>query len=270
MLAFAGNSLLCRLALASASIDPASFTTIRLASGAAILGLLVSRKTNKNPSKGTWRSAFALLGYAAAFSYAYVDLSAGIGALLLFGSVQATMISYGLLRGEKLATLQICGILAAAGGLVYLLLPGIKGAPPIFPSAIMAIAGISWGMYSIFGRSSKKPTQDTAGNFLKALPFALILSALAWSDLHLTLSGCLLAVASGAIASGLGYALWYAILPHLKTTTAATLQLSVPAIATLAGAALLQEPLETRTLISAATILGGIWVYLSANRSARS
>ncbi|MBK1875534.1 DMT family transporter [Pelagicoccus mobilis] len=263
MLAFAGNSILCRLALSSESIDPASFTTLRLASGATLLALLVSKKSNHPSNNGSWRSALTLLAYSATFSFAYVDLHAGVGALLQFTFVQATMIGYGLMRGEKLSILQSLGIMAAITGVTLLLLPGLQNTPPLIPSTLMAGAGISWGLYSIFGRSSKKPIQDTAGNFLKTLPIAILISLIYWPDFHLTLYGFTLAVASGAIASGLGYALWYTILPHLKTTTAATLQLSVPAIATLVGATFLLEPLDSRTIIATITILGGIWIYLS-------
>lgn len=269
MLAFAGNSILCRLALSNASIDPASFTSIRLASGALCLALIVSINSNKIRPKGNWLSAGALFTYAAAFSFAYLHLPAGIGALLLFGSVQVTMILYGLVRGERLAATQSIGLSIALLGLVFLLLPGLNNAPPPLPASLMAIAGIAWGLYSIFGSSSQNPTRDTASNFLKAVPFALLLPLIFWRHLEITPQGALLASLSGALASGIGYAIWYAILPSLKTTTASTIQLSVPAIAALSGALLLSESLDARTLISSATILGGIWLYLSQKAQSR-
>jgi drug/metabolite transporter (DMT)-like permease len=257
MIAFAANSLLCRLALQQTSIDPASFTTIRLLSGAGMLWLLVHMRAHAREGRGSWPSALALFAYAAGFSFAYVSLSAATGALLLFGAVQATMIGVGLRRGERLRGAQVIGLTLALGGLCGLLLPGLS-APPLGAAALMLAAGVSWGIYSLRGQGAGDSTRVTAGNFLRAAPIALA-SGLVWPGAaRVDEAGALYAVASGALASGLGYAIWYAALPGLQSTTAAVVQLCVPVIATLGGAALLGEPITLRLVLAASAILGGI------------
>ena len=257
LLAFAGNSLLCRLALTRTTIDAASFTTIRIAAGAAVLLLLVTLRDRARVSSGSWPSALALFVYAAGFSFAYVNLTAGTGALLLFGAVQATMISVGVARGERLAPVQLAGLILAYTGLIGLVLPGLA-APPLLSAALMLSAGMAWGMYSLRAKGAGDPTAVTAGNFVRAVPMALIVSALALHAQHIDLPGALYAAASGAIASGVGYAIWYTALRELRATTAATVQLSVPIIAALGGVILLHEPLTSRLIVAAAAILGGV------------
>ncbi len=261
MIAFAGNSLLCRLALKSTDIDAASFTTIRLLSGAVMLWFLVRSKAQRQIGNGTWLSAFALFVYAAGFSFAYLDLSAAMGALLLFGSVQVTMISYALSQGERLHGLPLAGLLIALAGFVGLLLPGIS-APPLLESLLMSLAGVAWGVYSLRGKDARDPLQITAGNFLRAtviaVMFCLVFYPFTTANVELDYQGIAYAICSGAITSGLGYALWYSVLAFLKTTTAAIMQLSVPAIAALGGVLLLQEPISIRLLLASIAILGGI------------
>jgi drug/metabolite transporter (DMT)-like permease len=257
MLAFAGNSLLCRGALRDTAIDAASFTAIRLASGAAILALIVRARKGRVAGDGSWQAAACLFAYAAGFSFAYRQLSAATGALLLFGAVQIAMLSWGLARGERLRPLQLAGLLVAVGGLVYMLLPGLA-APPVEGAAFMIAAGIAWAGYSLLGRGTSDPAAATAGNFLRAVPFAAALSLAVASRTSVDHTGALYAVASGAVTSGLGYVVWYAVLPSFKAATAAVIQLSVPAIAALGGVILLAEPLSNRLMIASVTILGGI------------
>ena len=267
LIAFAGNSLLCRVALAQTPIDAATFTAVRLASGALVLWLIVRLRGGATWSYGNCTSALALFAYAAAFSFAYVTLPAAIGALLLFGAVQATMIGHGLWRGERLRRPQIVGVLLALGGLVGLLLPGLA-APPLGGALLMLAAGIAWGIYSLRGQGVGDPTAVTAGNFVRTVPLAALLSLVMLDDAMLDSAGVLLAVASGALASGIGYAIWYAALPGLKTTLAATVQLSVPVIAALGGIVFLGEALSARLLLASAAILGGIaLVVLERRRS---
>jgi len=257
MLAFAGNSLLCRIALKHTGIDAASFTSIRLISGAVVLLAIASFFRRDGAGKGNWISAFALFAYAAGFSFAYISLPAATGALLLFGAVQATMIGHGLLTGERLHQQQTVGLILAFAGLVGLLLPGLS-APPLLGSVLMLIAGAAWGVYSIRGRGAGDPTRITAGNFMRATLFAVVLSLLLTANRNLDIAGVWYAIASGAIASGLGYATWYTVLPALKATNAATVQLSVPVIAATGGIILLGEPLTTRFVLASVAILGGI------------
>lgn len=266
MLAFAANSLLCREALASGDIGALTFTLIRIASGAVALGVLLLLKFRSLSIGGSWLSAAALFGYAAAFSLAYISLSAGTGALLLFGSVQVTMIVYGLSTGERLNRRQLAGVMAAAAGLVWLLLPGIES-PPLLGAILMLGAGFSWGVYSLLGRGAKEPTVATAGNFIRAVPFALLLFLVAGTGEHVSSAGVAYAVASGALASGMGYALWYAVLPALQSTTAATVQLSVPVIAAFGGLLLLNEPVTLRFGLASIAVLGGIAVFVLNRRS---
>lgn len=259
MLAFAGNSLLCRAALRDTTIDPGSFTTLRIVAGALTLWLIMRLRTQVSPAgaAGNWASALALFGYAAAFSYAYVSLSTGTGALLLFGAVQAMMIGVGLWRGERLGAWQTVGLVLAGAGLVGLLLPGLS-APPLAGALLMLGSGVAWGIYSLRGKGTGDPTQVTAGNFLRATVPAAALTLASLPLARLDLAGAGYAIASGALTSGMGYAVWYAALRHLRATTASTVQLSVPVIAALGGAALLAEPVTGRLVLASAAVLGGI------------
>lgn len=269
MTAFAGNSLLCRLALQSTSIDAASFTAIRLVSGALVLWLLISLRRDAQPGGGNWLSALALFAYAAGFSFAYLSLSAATGALLLFGAVQATMIGHGLWKGERLHGWQLPGLILAMGGLVGLLLPGLS-APPLGGSILMLFAGMAWGVYSLRGRTAGAPLNVTAGNFARAAPIATALAILNLEHASVDGIGFVYAIASGALASGIGYAIWYTALPSLKATSAATIQLSVPVLAAVGGLVFLGEPLTVRLVLASLAILGGIALVTVANpRAAR-
>jgi drug/metabolite transporter (DMT)-like permease len=259
MIAFAGNSLLCRAALRDTGIDAASFTTLRLLSGVAMLWLLVGMQRPRAGSggSGSWLSASALFAYAAGFSFAYRHLSAATGALLLFGAVQVTMISHGIRAGERPGWLQVAGIVLAGSGVVGLLLPGLS-APPLTGSILMLGAGIAWGIYSLRGRGVVDPVRETAGNFLRAVPFAVMLNAGMLHHTRLDPDGVWYAVLSGALASGAGYAIWYRALPALKATNAAIVQLGVPVIAAAGGIAFLGEPLTLRLVLASLAVLGGI------------
>lgn len=262
MLAFAGNSLLNRLALLDTDIDAATFTSIRLLSGAAMLWLISTRKNSPQHTEGNWPSALALFVYAAGFSFAYINLSAATGALLLFAAVQTTMLGYGLCQGERLTTIQWLGFSLAIGGLLGLLLPGLS-APPLLGSLLMLAAGIAWGIYSIRGKTVVDPVLATTGNFLRAVPFSLVLSFLMFGSFSLDWTGVGYAVLSGAIASGIGYVMWYSVLPALQATTAATVQLSVPVLAAIGGGFFLGESISIRLFLASAAILGGIALVLS-------
>jgi len=257
MLAFAANSLLCRMALAHTTVDAASFTAIRLVSGAVVLWLLVVLRGRAQASTGNWWSAFALFAYAAGFSFAYVSLTAATGALLLFGAVQVTMIGHGLWRGERLRVVQVIGCAAAFAGLVGLLLPGLS-APPLAGALLMLGAGCAWGVYSLRGRQAVDPVTVTAGNFVRAVPFALLLTLALWRERSLDGAGIAYAIASGALASGMGYVIWYAALPRLRPTSAAIVQLSVPLLASAGGVVMLGEPVTLRLVVASIAILGGI------------
>lgn len=267
MVAFAGNSLLCRIALKETGIDAASFTSIRLASGALVLWLIARNLRRDSKGAGNWASAAALFAYAAGFSFAYLQLTAATGALILFGAVQATMIGRGLIAGERFAPAQWVGLLLALGGLVGLLLPGIS-APPLLGSTLMLGAGIAWGVYSLRGRGAGDPTRVTAGNFLRAVPMALLLSAATIGHATVDFAGIAYAIASGAIASGIGYAIWYSVLPALKATQAATVQLSVPVIAAAGGILFLAESMSLRLVLASIAILGGIALVILEKRPA--
>ena len=263
MLAFAGNSLLCRLALKNASIDAASFTLIRLASGAFTLWLImVGRKTT---ATGDWISAAALFVYAGAFSFAYVSLPAATGALILFGSVQFTMLGYGVATGDRLSTFQIIGIVIAVCSLVALLLPGLA-APSVTGTTLMMSAGIAWGVYSLRGRHLGDPARATAGNFIRAVPFAAVLAAVMLPQFMVAAAGIGYAVASGAVTSAIGYIVWYGAVKRLKTTTAASVQLSVPALTALGGIAFLDEHLTWKLALACLGILGGVALAVLAVR----
>ncbi|ENY70426.1 putative DMT domain-containing membrane protein [Aeromonas diversa CDC 2478-85] len=257
LVAFAANSLLCRLALTQAAMDPALFTLLRLASGALMLGWL----TRTRPRTGDWRGGLALFVYAGAFSFAYLSLGAGSGALILFASVQITMLAPPLWRGERLPTVQWLGLAMAMGGLIWLLLPGLRSPDPL-GAVLMACAGIAWASYTLAGGRAADALAANAGHFwraaLLALPLMLLLGHAAFSP-----GGVLLALLSGAIASGLGYALWYSVLPDLGRTLAAALQLLVPPLAAVGGILWLGESWSLRLLLSALAILGGIALIIA-------
>jgi len=261
LLAFAGNSLLCRAALRDTAIDPASFTLLRIVAGALVLALLVGLRAPAQLRAGSWTSAAALFAYAIAFSYAYIGLSAGTGALILFGAVQASMLGWALLRGERFGAVQSLGLVLAIAGLIGLLLPGLS-APPFGAALLMLLAGIAWGVYSLRGRGAGDPTAVTAGNFLRAVPMAgaaiAIALLLAPDAMQIDAPGSLYAIASGALTSGLGYAIWYRALPQLRASTAATVQLSVPVITAVAGVLLLSEPVSLRLVLASIAVLGGV------------
>jgi drug/metabolite transporter (DMT)-like permease len=257
MTAFAANSVLCRLALKYTTIDAATFTSIRLLSGALMLTLLTLARGRSVTGEGNWLAAAALFAYAAAFSFAYVGMSAGTGALLLFTTVQMTMIAHAFWRGERLGVRQWLGFLTSLAGLVILLLPGLS-APPAQSAALMLSAGVAWGVYSIRGRGCADPAAATSANFLRSLPMTVVLSGIFFARFHFDAIGALYALVSGALASGVGYAIWYAALRDLRGTSAAAVQLSVPALAAVGGIAFLGEPVSWRLLFASAAILGGI------------
>ena len=265
MLAFAANSLLCRLALQQQSIDAASFGSVRLVSGALVLWAIVRwRARPAVQARRDWLAATMLWAYVVAFSFAYLTLPAGAGALILFGAVQLTMFAAGLAGGERFTAVAWAGFALAVVGLLYLVSPGLA-APPLAGTLLMAAAGIAWGVYSLRGRGAGEPVAATAGNFIGAAPLALLVSAASFGFAgapHASASGVMLAVASGAVTSGLGYVIWYAALPQLSSLRAATVQLSVPPLAALGGVVLLSEALSMRLAVASAAILGGIALVL--------
>jgi drug/metabolite transporter (DMT)-like permease len=263
MLAFAANSLLCRLALQQRGIDPASFGSIRLVSGALTLALIVRLRAKPAPAaRADWLAAAMLFAYVAFFSFAYFSLPAGTGALILFGAVQLTMFSAGLRAGEMFGPLAWSGFVLAVGGLVYLVSPGLAAPPPL-GAALMAVAGVAWGVYSLRGRGVADPLAATARNFARAAPMALALSLALAAQAHADGAGVALAIASGAVTSGLGYVIWYAALPRLSALRAATVQLSVPPIAAFGGVLFLMEPITPRLALASIAILGGIGLVLA-------
>ena len=265
MLAFAGNSLLCRMALKQSAIDPASFTSIRLTAGALALWLIVHAGRRAEGASGNWLSSFVLFIYAAALSFAYGGLSAATGALILFGAVQITMIGYGVYRGERFQKKQFVGLILALGGLIGLMLPGIA-APPLNSSLLMFCSGAAWGVYSLRGAGGGSPTQVTAGNFLRAVPMSMLMSLLLLQYFSWDYLGVLCAVTSGALTSAVGYAIWYAVLPELSASQAATVQLSAPVITAIGGVILLAEPLSLHLVVSSVTILGGIVLVITGRK----
>jgi drug/metabolite transporter (DMT)-like permease len=262
LVCFAANSLLCRAALLHGRADPGSFTAVRVAAGAAVLVLLVGVTGGRSrPGGGSWASAVALFAYAAAFSLAYVRIPAGVGALVLFAHVQGTMVGYGAATGARLGPLGWAGAAIAIGGLAGLTLPG-AGAPDLAGCVLMGIAGIAWGIYSIRGRQARDALATTADNFVRAAPLAAgFLAALAPSA-HLSREGLALAVASGALTSGIGYALWYAALPALGAARAGTLQLAVPVLAALGATAFLGERPTARLVAAGFAIVVGVAVAM--------
>jgi drug/metabolite transporter (DMT)-like permease len=257
MIAFAANSLLCRAALRDDLIDAASFTAIRLASGASILWVIAAARRDRG-GEGSWWSAVALVAYAIAFSIAYREINAGAGALILFGAVQITMVTGGVIRGERPAPRQWIGIAVALGGLATINAPRIDAPAPL-GAAMMAIAGVAWGIYSLRGRGVTRPLVATAGNFARSVPLAAAIAIAGVAiGAQATTSGVVLAVASGAIASGIGYSLWYAAVPSLGATRAAVVQLAVPVIAAIGGIALLGESPSITLVAGGAAIVGGL------------
>lgn len=262
LIAFAANSVLCRMALLDGNIDAASFTVVRIVSGAVTLAVLVALR---NPSlllvRPNWAAGSALFAYMVLFCLAYIALGAGTGALVLFGFVQLTMMSVAVLQKEPFPPMAWLGLAVSVAGVIYLVRPGTE-APDAVASLQMAGAGVAWGAYSVIGRGSKNPLQDTASNFLLCVPFALILMLLFWQDQVLTNKGLWLAIASGALASGCGYAIWFRTLPQLTTAQASILQLSVPVIASLGGVMFLAETITSRLIIASVLVLGGIALVL--------
>jgi len=260
LIGFAANSLLCRMALADRHIDAASFTGVRLASGAVVLALLAWSRPRADARAGSWSSAAALVLYAAPFSFAYLRLGAGVGALVLFATVQATMIGWGIVRGERPRALVWVGLVLALAGLVALTLPGVTAPDPLGTVA-MIVAGVGWGAYSLRGRTAVgDPLVETAANFVRSVPFAIaiVLAQAVFAQLQTDARGLALAIASGAIASGLGYSLWYAALRGLTATRAAVLQLVVPVLTAAGAVGLLGEAVDGRLVVAGAVILVGV------------
>ncbi|UTA49091.1 DMT family transporter [Simiduia sp. 21SJ11W-1] len=267
--AFAGNSILCRLALKDTALDAASFTAIRLLSGALVLGCIVLIQRRSLWRAGSWLGAAMLFVYAGAFSFAYIELTAAAGALILFAAVQVTMIGVGLARGEHLSRWQWLGVCLACAGLVGLLLPGVS-APPLMAAMLMLLAGVAWGVYSLLGRGVVGATSMTAGNFLRAAVMALLVWPFLAGQFKWHSAGALYAVASGALASGAGYAVWYAVLPSLRAATASTVQLTVPVLTAMLGVLFLQELLSVRLLVACTVVLGGIALVIRPLAHTRS
>jgi drug/metabolite transporter (DMT)-like permease len=263
LIAFAANSVICRLALKDGAIDPGMFTSIRLVSGAAILIVLVflSKDRRLEKSKGSWISAGMLFMYAAAFSYAYVSLETGIGALIIFGTVQITMIASSLIAGYRMNNMEWLGILLALAGFLYLLLPGAS-APSLGGFVLMTLSGIGWGIYSLRGKSSKHPLVDTAYNFLRSLPFLILLLYFLAQESNYSTKGILLALLSGIVTSGIGYTIWYAALKGLNSIQASIVQLLVPVLAAIGGVVFIGELISLRLMASSLMILGGILLLI--------
>lgn len=276
LLAFAGNSLLCRAALANSSIDPASFTAVRLLSGAMVLLIVLSLSrhvprvgesngTLPAPRFGSWFAALMLFSYALAFSYAYTILPTGTGALVLFGAVQLTMLLSGIRKGHRPKLLEWAGIIIAFMGLIYLVWPAL-GTPSLFGFGLMVLAGMAWGFYSLVGRNSLQPLADTTYNFVRTLPLLIPVIVWAWLFGQWRIDGLLLALASGGITSGLGYAIWYRVLPSLLPSQAAVVQLLVPVLAALSGIVWLGESLSVRLIVATIAVLSGILLVLSVKQ----
>ena len=269
MVAFAANSILCRLALQEPTIDAASFGSVRLASGALALAIIVRVLGGEGkPARPDWWAAAMLFIYVACFSFAYLYVSAGSGALILFGAVQLTMFLVGLRRGERFRPLAWAGFATAIAGLAFLLAPGVT-APSLLGAALMAVAGVAWGVYSLRGRGVANPLRATADNFARAVPLALAVSVVCAHDFRISTTGSVLAVASGAITSGIGYVIWYAALRGLTAMSAATVQLSVPVLAAIGGATLLAEEITLRLVVASLATLGGIALVLVQKKAPR-
>ncbi len=261
MLAFAGNALLSRAAFQYTAIDAASFTLIRLVSGAMLLAILVKPQAMINSAHGNWYSALALFIYATAFSYAFVDLTTATGALLGFGAVQLTMLSFAFLQGERFTNIQLLGIGISIVGVLALLLPSFEN-PPLMPAILMLLAGTSWSIYTLLGNGSQEPTLDTSANFVRAALIAIACYILFVNDSQIDISGFIYAFLSGAVASGLGYVIWYMALPFLTATTAASVQLTVPVLASLGGILFFDEMLSLSMVLISTAVLSGIMLVL--------
>jgi drug/metabolite transporter (DMT)-like permease len=250
------------MALGRELIDAASFTSVRIIAGAITLAVIIYLRGGGARLAPNWPGVAALFAYMAFFSFAYLSLTAGTGALLLFGAVQLTMFMSAIRSGERFSVLSWAGLCAAFAGLVYLVAPGITAPDPI-GAVLMAIAGVAWGAYSLIGRKSVRPLLSTASSFLYAVPVTIGLSAMFINEADISLPGAVLAIVSGALASGLGYAAWYAALPNMTAGRAATVQLSVPVIAAIGGVLLLSEPITLRLLVASGLTIGGIWLVLA-------
>ena len=261
LIAFASNSVLCRLALGGQAIDASSFTMIRLLSGCIMLLGILKFTGNKRirPFRGSWKASAMLFLYAVTFSFAYITLDTGTGALILFGAVQMTIIIISVASGDKLQSLEWVGLLTAFTGFVYLVLPGVSK-PSLSGFILMSAAGMGWGIYTLIGRGSENPLSDTAWNFTRALPFFIVVAIIVCftKDIRLSQKGVILAMVSGAITSGIGYAVWYAALRGLSAIQAGVVQLFVPVIAALGGVVFVSEEISLRLIVSAILILGGI------------
>jgi drug/metabolite transporter (DMT)-like permease len=267
MIAFASNSILCRLALAPGAIDAPTFTTVRLVSGAATL-LLIAFSTGRANRRGAgnWISGAMLFIYAICFSLAYIDLSIATGALILFCAVQLTMIIAAIVTGERPQPLQWLGLLGALGGFIYLVSPGLEAPSPL-GSVLMTVSGVAWGIYTLRGRGSADPISATTDNFVRAVPFILIVGVVMLDGAHATMRGVILAIVSGALTSGIGYVIWYAALRGLTATRAATVQLTVPVIAALGGVLFMSEAVSLRLAVATATVLGGVGLVLAGQEA---
>jgi drug/metabolite transporter (DMT)-like permease len=265
--AFAFNSILCRIALGKDEIDAASFTAVRLVSGALTLSILLLSfsKTRSVVKTGNWRSAFFLFAYAICFSFAYLGLTTATGALILFGCVQMTIIGISIARGERPSSLEWIGLAVALGGLVYLVFPGLTS-PPLISAVLMAAAGVAWGIYTLRGKGSTDPLADTTGNFIRSVPMIGLAALPFVFQMHISGRGILLAVLSGSVASGIGYTVWYAALKYHTPTRAAVLQLAVPVIAAAGGVIFMSETADSRLVIAAALILGGIGLTIAGRK----
>lgn len=268
MVAFAANSVLCRLALSEPVIDAASFSSLRLLSGALILVLISwsTRRGKLSLNKSNWFSAALLAVYAISFSFGYLKLATAMGALILFGAVQVTMMIAGFLSGERMSLVGWVGFSFSMGGLLVLVNPGVS-APSLSGAALMFLSGAAWGLYSLMGRESKDSVLSTTSNFILAAPMALIVSLIFSQDLHLTTKGTVLAVTSGSVTSGCGYIIWYAALRRLTSTRAAIVQFSVPVLAAIGGVVFLSESITFRLLMSSVLILGGVALAINARHN---
>ncbi len=268
MLAFAANSILCRLALGQGLIDAASFTAVRVISGAVVLSVILWFRQKPVQTAANWRSVVALFAYMATFSFAYLTLAVGTGALMAFGAVQLTMFTVALRSGEQFSMLSWAGLALAFAGLVYLVSPGLTAPDPL-GAALMVIAGIAWGFYSLMGRAAADPVEATAWNFIYSVPLVIVTSLFFIGDFQVSITGVTLAVASGAIASALGYVIWYTALRGLRATTAATVQLSAPVIAAFGGVILLSEHMTLRLVLASALTLGGVALVLGQRAASK-
>ena len=269
MVAFAANSVLCRLALGQGVIDAASFTAVRVISGAVVLGMILWFRQESVQTTANWRSVLALFAYMATFSFAYLTLAVGTGALIAFGAVQLTMFTVALRSGEQFSMLSWAGLALAFAGLVYLVSPGLT-APDPRGAALMVMAGVAWGFYSLLGRAAADPVEATAWNFIYSVPLVIVTSLFFMGDFEVSMTGVALAVASGAIASGIGYVIWYTALRGLRATTAATVQLSAPVIAAFGGVLILSEQVTLRLVLASAATLGGVALVLGQRAPSKS